>query len=88
VGSFPRGASPFGIEEMAGNVWEWCLDCLEPYQAKERTNPRGSLEGTQRIYRGGSWKSRIGSLRASTRNSNSPAYSANDIGFRVLCEAK
>jgi formylglycine-generating enzyme required for sulfatase activity len=86
VGSFPRGASPFEIEEMAGNVWEWCLDCLAPYQDKARTNPRGPLEAAQRIYRGGSWKSRAGSLRASVRGSNSPAYSANDVGFRVLCE--
>jgi formylglycine-generating enzyme required for sulfatase activity len=86
VGNYPRGASPFGIEDMAGNVWEWCLDGFSVYPGKERTNPRGPLDGPKRIYRGGSWKSRIGSLRASARSFNAPAYSANDVGFRVVCE--
>ena len=86
VGSFPRGTSPFGMEDMAGTVWEWCLDCLTPHPGRERTNPRGPLDGLKQIYRGGSWKSRASSLRTSARASNSPAYSANDIGFRVLCE--
>jgi len=86
VGSFPRGASPFGMEDMAGNVWEWCLDGLTPYPGRERTNPRGPLDGPKQIYRGGSWKSRISSLRTSTRATNSPAYSANDVGFRIACE--
>ncbi|MEI8233840.1 MAG: SUMF1/EgtB/PvdO family nonheme iron enzyme [Verrucomicrobiota bacterium] len=88
VGSFPRGASPFGMEDMAGNVWEWCLDCFTPYPGHERTNPRGPLGGPRQIYRGGSWKSRIASLRTSARASNSPAYSTNDVGFRILCECE
>jgi formylglycine-generating enzyme required for sulfatase activity len=88
VGAYPRGASPFGIEDMAGNVWEWCLDFLVPYNGKERVNPRGPETGTKRVYRGGSWKSRASSLRAMTRNFNLPAYSSNDVGFRVVCECE
>ena len=89
VGSYPRGASPFGIEDMAGNVWEWCLDFFEPYKGKERTNPRSlSSASGRRIYRGGSWKSRATSLRAATRNFNVPQYSANDVGFRIVCECE
>ena len=86
VGSFPRGASPFGVEDMAGNVFEWCLDCFEAYKAKERVNPRGNTAGSKRVYRGGSWKSRASNLRTTARNFNLPDYSSNDVGFRVLCE--
>ncbi|MFL6589356.1 MAG: SUMF1/EgtB/PvdO family nonheme iron enzyme [Chthoniobacterales bacterium] len=86
VGAFPFGASPFGVEDMAGNVWEWCLDYLEPYRGIAKVNPRGPTSGAKRVYRGGSWKSRFGSLRATTRNSNVPNYSCNDLGFRIVCE--
>jgi formylglycine-generating enzyme required for sulfatase activity len=86
VGSFPKGASPFGIEDLAGNVFEWCLDCLEPYKGKDRINPRGQTSGMKRNYRGGSWKSRAASLRATARAFNLPDFSSNDVGFRVICE--
>jgi formylglycine-generating enzyme required for sulfatase activity len=88
VGSYPRGASPFGIEDMAGNVFEWCLDSFETYKGKERVNPRGVANANKRIYRGGSWKSRAGSLRAAARNFNLPDYASNDVGFRVVCECE
>jgi formylglycine-generating enzyme required for sulfatase activity len=88
VGSFPRGASPFGIEDMAGNVFEWCLDYFEAYKGKDRVNPRGPTNGTKRIYRGGSWKSRASNLRTTARNHNLPGYSSNDVGFRILCECE
>jgi formylglycine-generating enzyme required for sulfatase activity len=86
VGSFPRGASPFGIEDLAGNVFEWCLDTYEPYKGKEVVNPRAVQKTQQRVYRGGSWKSRMSSLRATARAFNEPGYLGNDIGFRIVCE--
>jgi formylglycine-generating enzyme required for sulfatase activity len=86
VGAFPFGASPFGIEDLAGNVWEWCLDYFEPYRGIAKVNPHGPTAGAKRVMRGGSWKSRFGSLRATTRNSNVPNYSCNDLGFRIVCE--
>ncbi len=85
VGSFPRGASPFGIEDLSGNVFEWCLDSYDPYKGKEISNPR-AVKGRQRVYRGGSWKSRMSSLRATARAFNEPSYLANDVGFRIICE--
>jgi formylglycine-generating enzyme required for sulfatase activity len=88
VGAFPLGASPFGIEDMAGNVWEWCLDYFEPYRGTHKVNPRGSTSGAKRVYRGGSWKSRFNSLRTTARGSNIPSYSCNDLGFRIVCECE
>jgi formylglycine-generating enzyme required for sulfatase activity len=88
VGGFPLGASAFGIEDMAGNVWEWCLDYYAAYTAAPKVNPRGPTAGSRRVYRGGSWKSRFNSLRATARNSNAPSFSCNDLGFRVACECE
>ena len=86
VGAFPLGSSPFGVEDMAGNVWEWCLDFMEPYRGTPKINPRGAISSAKRVYRGGSWKSRFHSLRATTRGSNILGYSCNDLGFRIVCE--
>ena len=86
VGSYPKGSSPFGIEDLSGNVFEWCFDGFEPYKGKDVQNPRSAGNKQRRIYRGGSWKSRASSLRACARHFNSPDYSSNDVGFRVVCE--
>jgi len=86
VGSFPKGSSPFGIEDLSGNVFEWCFDGFEPYKGKDVQNPRSAGNKQRRIYRGGSWKSRAASLRACARHFNSPDYSSNDVGFRIVCE--
>jgi formylglycine-generating enzyme required for sulfatase activity len=53
VGSFPKGASPYGVLDMAGNVWEWTDSWYKPYPGNARSNPNyGEL---YRVVRGGSW---------------------------------
>ena len=86
VGSYPRGASPFGVEDLAGNVWEWCGDFYGEYKTGAKVNPRGPANGSQRVYRGGSWKSRFANLRTTARSFNLPTYASNDVGFRIVCE--
>jgi formylglycine-generating enzyme required for sulfatase activity len=89
VGAFPRGASPFGIEDMAGNVWEWCLDYLRPLPGTPKQNPRaGGSSGGKQVHRGGSWKSRFSNLRTTARAANMPTYCCNDLGFRIVCETE
>jgi formylglycine-generating enzyme required for sulfatase activity len=88
VGKYPRGASPFGIEDLAGNVNEWCLDFFDFYRGQARVNPKGPANGSKRVYRGGSWRSRGTSLRASARAFNTVEYVSNDLGFRVVCECE
>jgi len=53
VGNFPNGASPYGLLDMAGNVWEWTDSWYQPYPGNERDNP--NYGHVYRIVRGGSW---------------------------------
>jgi formylglycine-generating enzyme required for sulfatase activity len=57
VGSFPDGASPYGVMDMAGNVWEWVADWFDPnyYLTSPQRNPRGPVAGEFKVLRGGAW---------------------------------
>jgi formylglycine-generating enzyme required for sulfatase activity/MinD-like ATPase involved in chromosome partitioning or flagellar assembly len=79
VGVFPHGASPTGALDMAGNVWEWCLN---EYDAPSRTNPPGDAS---RTVRGGFWNDSHIYARAAHRSFAVPEYRSIGIGFRLLC---
>jgi formylglycine-generating enzyme required for sulfatase activity len=89
VGGRPAGKGPYGCQDMAGNVWEWCLDAWHGSDGDKVTglvNPchRGD-RGARRIIRGGSWDSSAGNLRCAVRSGLRPGYRDGVIGFRVVC---
>jgi formylglycine-generating enzyme required for sulfatase activity len=90
VGSFPSGASPFGIEDMAGNVREWVQDQFLAYPgAAADADPFFSED--LRIHRGGGWFDGQDGEVATTynRNAGPPDISANDdLGFRCARDAQ
>jgi formylglycine-generating enzyme required for sulfatase activity len=80
VGLFPRSRSSQGLEDMAGNVWEWCLN---KYDNPDDTSTSGN---DTRVWRGGSWDGDLVYARASLRGGNLPDVRGSNLGFR-LCRA-
>jgi formylglycine-generating enzyme required for sulfatase activity len=83
IGSFPAGHSPYGLQDMAGNVWEWVADRYGAYDAREATNPRGPATGEERVVRGGSWNGAQPAWIRPTFRFHAPASNRTyGIGFR------
>ena len=96
VGSFPKGASPYGLVDMIGNVWEWTADRYdeEVEVAKPLTRlvnlvfrggiGAGAASGSEveRVVRGGSWKNPPQVARISRRAKDRPTDRYGNVGFR------
>ncbi|HWP23028.1 MAG TPA: formylglycine-generating enzyme family protein, partial [Candidatus Binatia bacterium] len=84
VGSFPGGRSPFGIEDMAGNVWEWVEDTFDEdfYRKSPPTNPVNNSNGERKVIRGGGWGNDPAGLRSTLRHANPPDIGLSMVGFR------
>ena len=94
VGSYPPNG--YGLYDMAGNVWEWCLDAYDEdfYKTSPRRNPIGGASGishvttnftnvkTPRVLRGGSWSYDPSLLRVAVRARDDPTLLDYDLGFR------
>jgi formylglycine-generating enzyme required for sulfatase activity len=81
----------YGLTDMSGNVWQWCLDLYAPYSndATTHTHRPGGTRGKERCVRGGPWFSIDSDIfRASTRFRNSPAEWVDGIGFRLVATVK
>ncbi len=83
VGIFPNGASAYGVEEMSGNVDEWCLS--EYNDPKLDAGEENLRTDNWRVLRGGSWGDNRAYARAVVRGNDRPAFRGNNVGFRVLC---
>jgi iron(II)-dependent oxidoreductase len=84
AGSFPSGASPYGVLDMAGGVWEWCSDWYDPhyYPRAPEQDPKGPPSGTMKVARGGAWNALPAALRTANRNAWRPAARYSNLGFR------
>lgn len=87
VGVYPRGRTPEGAHDMAGNVVEWCQDRFADYTADPEGRPEGSVsEEPARVLRGGSWGTNARDCRCACRDWGTPVYRYDDVGFRVALD--
>ncbi|HLK54971.1 MAG TPA: SUMF1/EgtB/PvdO family nonheme iron enzyme [Chthonomonadaceae bacterium] len=89
VGHYLQGTSPYGILDMAGNVWEWCADRYDEsaYVQAPAVNPTGPSVGEERVLRGGSWEDDApSSFRASSRGHMPSDFRHFGLGFRCTSE--
>ena len=88
MGTFAAGKSPYGIHDLAGNVWEWVRDWYDAtyYSRSPERNPENTTAAESRVLRGGGWYSYAALVRAANRYGHAPAYRDFDIGFRCVVE--
>ncbi len=79
-----------GIHDLSGNAWEWISDYYgyDYYSHSPRTNPSGPTIGTLRVIRGGSWYSKLSTIRTSKRSKLAPSKSYTIVGFRLALSPK
>lgn len=86
VSQYPAGASPYGILDMAGNLWEWVEDRYigDYYSQSSNLNPQPPSTGESRVVRGGSWNDVGAEVRAANRQPENPGQRSATIGFRCV----
>lgn len=78
------GLGPGGVEEQAGNVWEWTASRYGESYAEPELSPAGPDEDGERVVRGGSWSGSRRFARCAYRYWDVPVYFIGNIGFRLF----
>ena len=89
IGNRDQGRSPYGIHDLAGNLYEWVADWYDEtfYTTQPTVNPRGPVEGTVKVQRGGSYINGPYRLRSSFRTKGDPTEHDAHVGFRCAQDA-
>jgi len=84
IGNRDKGKSPYGVHDMAGNLYEWTTDWYDEqfYSKNPAINPRGPSEGTAKVQRGGSYTNGPYRLRSTFRTKGDPTEHDPNVGFR------
>lgn len=78
-----KSPNEWGLFDMSGNVWEWCQDWYGNYNSSLQIDPTGTVKGSLRVVRGGSWDSNEESCRSARRRKGDPINAYTDVGFRL-----
>jgi formylglycine-generating enzyme required for sulfatase activity len=85
VGAYsPQGDSPYGVADMAGNVWEWCHSLYQPYPHKSDDGREDESASGARVLRGGAFDDPQSFARCACRNYGHPDNRSVNVGFRVV----
>ena len=84
AGIFPEGASPYGVLDMAGNVWEWTRSLYKEYPYDVRDGRENLEADGPRVLRGGAFSDDERYVRCAYRGRLSPRYRGGCIGFRLV----
>jgi formylglycine-generating enzyme required for sulfatase activity/serine/threonine protein kinase len=83
VGSYPNGASRYGVQDVVGNVWEWVSDYYATYSKEDAVDPAGPNAGEEHVIRGGAWNGGFASwVRPTFRYKDVGSKRSYGIGFR------